>query len=190
MDSARKGGREKKLPPPTASEAAFERLLANFGNPSAAAGDAPPEAHAFLDELYAKAGAYLARDPYATIGEASGFNTKVAGVSFDGRQDIAGGLHAGVAAGAAARSRQSVRCERDRRLVRRVAARFSQARDRGTDSAERRRRRALRGGGHDVDRRRNAFVRDQHLRHPAARNGRTGTNARARTSRARTCCAR
>lgn len=94
MDSARKGGREKKLPPPTASEAAFERLLANFGTPSAAA-DPLPEAHAFLDELYAKAGAYLARDPYATIGEASGFNTKVVGVSFEGRQDIVGGLHAG-----------------------------------------------------------------------------------------------
>ena len=94
MDSTRRGGREKKLPPPTASEAAFERLLANFGTPSAAAGPSP-EAHAFLDELYAKAGAYLARDPYATIGEASGFNTKVVGVSFEGRQDIAGGLHAG-----------------------------------------------------------------------------------------------
>jgi single-stranded-DNA-specific exonuclease len=88
--------REKKLPPPTPSEAAFERLLAEF--PSAA--PAPPaadasEAGAFLDELYAHAGEYLARDPYATIGEATGFNTKVVGVSFEGRQDVVAGVRPG-----------------------------------------------------------------------------------------------
>jgi single-stranded-DNA-specific exonuclease len=95
--------REKKLPPPTPSEAAFERLLADFGNPRAlrepqrdnqrAPGD--NEARAFLDELYARAGAFLARNPYATIGDASGFNTKVVGVSFEGRQDIVAGVDVG-----------------------------------------------------------------------------------------------
>ncbi|MEA2784368.1 MAG: single-stranded-DNA-specific exonuclease [Candidatus Eremiobacteraeota bacterium] len=90
--------REKKLPPPTPSEAAFERLLAEFG--TAEPDRATPlatEAHVFLDELYAHAREFLERDPYATIGEATGFNTKVVGVSFEGRQDVAGGLVAGAA---------------------------------------------------------------------------------------------
>ncbi len=52
-------------------------------------------ASAFLDELYAKSAAFLDRDPYATIGDASGFNTKVAGVSFEGRQDVVAGVQAG-----------------------------------------------------------------------------------------------
>ena len=127
--------REKKLPPPTPSEAAFERLLAEFpavtatgddrGAPfdklrvtasgrdnaqchpdvlSAAAepveGCATPvasDAHLFLDELYAHAREFLERDPYATIGDASGFNTKVVGVSFEGRQDVVAGLAPGAA---------------------------------------------------------------------------------------------
>ena len=85
--------REKRLPPPTPSEAAFERLLATFAQPR------HPElvegSSAFLDELYAKAASYLDRDPYATIGDATGFNTKVVGVSFEGRQDIVAGLRVG-----------------------------------------------------------------------------------------------
>jgi single-stranded-DNA-specific exonuclease len=87
--------REKKLPPPTASEAAFERLLAEFGNPRASTGTVPAEARVFLDDLYANAREYLTRDPYATIGEASGFNTKVVGVSFEGRQDVVAALRPG-----------------------------------------------------------------------------------------------
>ena len=88
--------REKKLPPPTPSEAAFERLLAGFGDaPASDAAAAPPEARAFLDDLYAKSREYLDRDPYATIGEASGFNTKIVGVSFEGRQDVVAGVRAG-----------------------------------------------------------------------------------------------
>ncbi|HEV3087266.1 MAG TPA: DEAD/DEAH box helicase [Candidatus Elarobacter sp.] len=87
--------REKKLPPPTASEAAFERLLAEFGNPRASTGTVPAEARVFLDDLYANAREYLTRDPYATIGEATGFNTKVVGVSFEGRQDVVAALRPG-----------------------------------------------------------------------------------------------
>ncbi|MDQ6944591.1 MAG: DEAD/DEAH box helicase, partial [Candidatus Eremiobacteraeota bacterium] len=49
----------------------------------------------FLDELYAHAREFLERDPYATIGEATGFNTKVVGVSFEGRQDVVAGLEPG-----------------------------------------------------------------------------------------------
>jgi single-stranded-DNA-specific exonuclease len=113
--------REKKLPPPTPSEAAFERLLAEFPAPDAplaprrAEGDAridkprrhpepvegsasmpAADARAFLAELYANAREYLDRDPYATIGEATEFNTKVVGVSFEGRQDVVAGLYAGL----------------------------------------------------------------------------------------------
>jgi single-stranded-DNA-specific exonuclease len=88
--------REKKLPPPTPSEIAFERLLAEFGNPSPrASSDLPPDARSFLDGLYANASAYLDRDPYASIGEATAFNTKVVGVSFEGRQDVVAALREG-----------------------------------------------------------------------------------------------
>jgi single-stranded-DNA-specific exonuclease len=90
-----------KLPPPTPSEAAFERLLEQFSVASppstASAVDAAPEASAFLDQLYANAHEFLDRDPYATIGAASGFNTKVVGVSFEGRQDVVAALRPGEA---------------------------------------------------------------------------------------------
>ncbi len=87
----------RELPPPTPSEAAFERLLADFGTPRAPGGELPPDARAFLDELYARRAEFLERDPYATIGEAAAFNTKVVGVSFEGRQDVAAGLREGAA---------------------------------------------------------------------------------------------
>jgi single-stranded-DNA-specific exonuclease len=96
--------RGKKLPPPTPSEAAFERLLAEYSAPQRH--PEPPQRHpepvegcaeaeTFLQRLYAHAGEFLERDPYATIGEASGFNTKIVGVSFEGRQDVVAGLQAG-----------------------------------------------------------------------------------------------
>jgi single-stranded-DNA-specific exonuclease len=106
---------KKKLPPPTPSEAAFERLLAAFPSPDDAAAaprraaydvlaDEPPAmrsdadddgARAFLDGLYANAKTFLSRDPYATIGDATGFNTKVVGVTFEGRQDVIASLRPG-----------------------------------------------------------------------------------------------
>ncbi len=110
--------REKKLPPPTPSEAAFERVLAemsalrqaqddNGDTRATARKDTPrhpelvegresgPEADAFLDGLYARSREFLDRDAYATIGDASGFNTKIVGVTFEGRQDIVGGVREG-----------------------------------------------------------------------------------------------
>src|ERR1700694_4858255 len=107
LRAIRMAQRMKKLPLPTPSEAAFERLLSEFPGPGhpdpstssgeGSAGDLPPEndARAFLDELYARADVFLERDPYATIGDASGFNTKVVGVSFEGRQDVVAGVRAG-----------------------------------------------------------------------------------------------
>ena len=78
------------LPPPTPSEAAFERLAATFGEPRAAS-----PASAFLDELYAQRDVFLDRDPYASIGDSYGFNTKIVGVTFEGRQDLIAGLTPG-----------------------------------------------------------------------------------------------
>jgi single-stranded-DNA-specific exonuclease len=94
--------REKKLPPPTSSETAFERLLEQFSvadvpRSAPERADVAPEASAFLDELYAHAREFLDRDPYATIGAASSFNTKVVGVSFEGRQDVVAALRPGEA---------------------------------------------------------------------------------------------
>ncbi|MBV8581270.1 MAG: DEAD/DEAH box helicase, partial [Candidatus Eremiobacteraeota bacterium] len=45
--------------------------------------------------MYAHAREFLDRDPYATIGDASGFNTKVVGVTFEGRQDTVRALAPG-----------------------------------------------------------------------------------------------
>jgi single-stranded-DNA-specific exonuclease len=91
--------RTEPPPPPTASEAAFERLVASFGEPAAP----PPrpaapaaDAAGFLDGLYARSRDFLDRDPYASIGDAYGFNTKVVGVTFEGRQDLIAGLHPGL----------------------------------------------------------------------------------------------
>ena len=78
------------LPPPTPSEAAFERLLAGPGEQRP-----PAPAAAFLDELYAKSAEYLDRDPYASIGGSYAFNTKIVGVTFEGRQDLIAGLQPG-----------------------------------------------------------------------------------------------
>jgi single-stranded-DNA-specific exonuclease len=89
--------RAESLPPPTASEAAFERFVATFGGAAEPDRpvDAPPETAAFLAELYAKRDAFLDRDPYASIGDSFGFNTKIVGVTFEGRQDSIAGMEPG-----------------------------------------------------------------------------------------------
>ncbi len=72
------------LPPPTPSEAAFERALAAL--------DREPETvDAFVDRLFASATHY-ASDRFASVGESTSFHSKVVGVSFDGRQDVLGGV--------------------------------------------------------------------------------------------------
>jgi single-stranded-DNA-specific exonuclease len=81
----RRRTRTEPLPPPTPSEAAFERLLATTGSTRS-------DASVFLDELYAKRDVWLDRDQYASIGDSFGFNTKVVGVTFEGRQDLIAGL--------------------------------------------------------------------------------------------------
>ncbi len=88
MPAPKTTAKPKPLPPPTPSEAAFERLLQNFDREESAS-------RAFVDELFAKADRYLARERYANLGDAVEFNTKLAGVSFEGRQDIAAGLRDG-----------------------------------------------------------------------------------------------
>ncbi len=106
--------RAERLPPPTASEAALERLLLNLdaeddvvvatvrprSKPSPkpiAARSAEPETSdaAFLSELFEKKDAFLVRDRFASIGESNDFYTKVVGVSFEGRQNLIAGLAPG-----------------------------------------------------------------------------------------------
>jgi single-stranded-DNA-specific exonuclease len=110
--SPRARKRDPSLPLPTASEAAFERVLealeagtdivVNLPRPAAPAPlplepeiveeSLPSEAAAILDDLFANRSEYLSRDRYATIGDATSFNTKIVGVSFEGRQHIVAGL--------------------------------------------------------------------------------------------------
>src|SRR5580700_797209 len=103
---AKKAPRTKELPPPTPSEAAFEAALRAFGaSTSSELGEvagavdgvaSAPEStsSALVERIFAKGDEYL-RDPYSTIGDAPHFHTKIAGVSFEGRQDLIAGLHAG-----------------------------------------------------------------------------------------------
>ena len=106
------------LPPPTASEAAFERLLAHFDDgdvdddvdddaggaqvvalvPRAtrerAAAETSDDA-SFLAAYFARRDDYLIRDRFASIGDADDFFTKIVGVSFEGRQNLVAGLAPG-----------------------------------------------------------------------------------------------
>ena len=82
---------KRALPPPTASERAFEAALATLKNGK---GDST-QLDAFVDNAFARSGEFL-RDRYASIGGASQFHTKLAGVSFEGRQDVIAGLRVGV----------------------------------------------------------------------------------------------
>jgi len=95
----------RKLPPPTPSEAAFEcafRALkpsegasSSTAHPRRAEPDGSPrDVSAFVEHAFANAKEY-AKDRYASIGEASQFHTKIAGVSFEGRQDTIAGLTLG-----------------------------------------------------------------------------------------------
>jgi single-stranded-DNA-specific exonuclease len=80
------------LPPPTASEAAFEALLARFDETDG--GAAPAAANDFIAGLFARRDEFLARDRFGSIGESDDFYTKVVGVSFERRQSIVGSLAA------------------------------------------------------------------------------------------------
>ena len=91
--SATRASNPKRFPPPTPSEQAFEAALAALAD---SARDEPDRAsHGVIDRLFARSGEYLS-DPYSTIGDASRFHTKLAGVSFEGRQDVIAGLRDGV----------------------------------------------------------------------------------------------
>ncbi|MDQ6826631.1 MAG: DEAD/DEAH box helicase [Candidatus Eremiobacteraeota bacterium] len=87
----------KKLPPPTASEAAFEALIASFDAPAIQDADQRREtSDEFLERLYRDKQNFLEHDPFRTIGEANAFYTKIVGVSFEGRQDLVAGLEQGL----------------------------------------------------------------------------------------------
>jgi len=50
---------------------------------------------ALIEDLFARADEIIAREEYAGIEDAPSFHTKLAGVTFDNRQDVLGGLAAG-----------------------------------------------------------------------------------------------
>ncbi|MGA8474050.1 MAG: helicase-related protein [Candidatus Cybelea sp.] len=81
------------MPPPTPSEAAFEAALGADSTAPAFVADSADE---FVERVFARSDGYL-RDPYSTIGDAPRFHTKIAGVSFEGRQDVIAGLRADAA---------------------------------------------------------------------------------------------
>jgi single-stranded-DNA-specific exonuclease len=91
----RRSARSKNLPPPTASEAAFERLLASFDTLSDTAVH-EESIDEFVGRLFSQQRAFLARDDFAGIGERDSFPTKVMGVSFERRQDRVAGLVPGL----------------------------------------------------------------------------------------------
>ena len=86
----------------TASEAAFEAVLASIDAPappartSLAPSPRSTDEEAFVDALYAQRETRLADDRYRNIDQSAGFNTKIVGVSFEGRQDIVAGLSEGL----------------------------------------------------------------------------------------------
>jgi len=86
----------KKLPPPTLSEAAFEAVLASFDAPVASTSQSHAEtSDEFVERIFRDKAVYLERDPFATIGGANAFFTKIVGVSFERRQDLVAGLREG-----------------------------------------------------------------------------------------------
>ncbi|MDQ2872742.1 MAG: DEAD/DEAH box helicase [Candidatus Eremiobacteraeota bacterium] len=89
--------KDNRLPLPTRSEAAFERVLESFGAPASVpkldAGDESMDE--FVDRIFAQSASFLERDRYASIADAHAFHTKIAGVSFEGRQDLVAGLQPG-----------------------------------------------------------------------------------------------
>jgi len=54
--------------------------------------ESPESASAFVADAFSRSEEFLNREPFAGIGEASAFHTKVVGVSFEGRQDMLAGL--------------------------------------------------------------------------------------------------
>ncbi|MHB8146730.1 MAG: helicase-related protein [Vulcanimicrobiaceae bacterium] len=83
------------LPPPTRSEAAFERVLRAAQQGTDALTSPSNDALAsFVEATFAKKDEYL-EDRFASIAGASSFFTKIVGVSFEGRQDHLHGLAPG-----------------------------------------------------------------------------------------------
>lgn len=110
VQNSRRKTSTRALPPPTASEAAFERafdalergaISNDVASSRVISGDViPSEASAvggrdgFVERAFEKSDEYLT-DRYSNIGDSSRFHTKLAGVSFEGRQDTIAGLTIG-----------------------------------------------------------------------------------------------
>ncbi|MDE2481676.1 MAG: DEAD/DEAH box helicase [bacterium] len=86
------------LPPPTPSEAAFERAFGALKSSPGAARASEGGLAAFVAEQFARSAEYAA-DRYGSIGGASQFHTKIAGVSFERRQSTIEALQLGTELG-------------------------------------------------------------------------------------------
>ena len=80
----------------------------------AASTDAP--AYELVEDLFAHADAILAREEYSGIEDAPSFHTKLAGVTFEGRQEVLGRLTGGAPLRLETTARQPVRRQRRRAL--------------------------------------------------------------------------
>jgi single-stranded-DNA-specific exonuclease len=85
--------KSSSLRPPTPSEAAFERALSTvLGQVGRDTGGSNQSVAAFVADVFSRGREFLEREPFAGIGDAQSFYTKVVGVSFEGRQDVVVGL--------------------------------------------------------------------------------------------------
>lgn len=87
---------DNRLPLPTPSEAAFERLLVAFESEPEQQNQQEESVDAFVDRLFLHGLEMAQRDPFAGIGERDAFPTKIVGVSFEKRQDVVAGLTPGM----------------------------------------------------------------------------------------------
>ncbi len=165
--STPRAARPKALPPPTPSEAAFEAVLASFSLPAvsaepAAAAEIPPAAgdserwrNATISSIACSPKATsICETPTPQSATRRASTTKLAGVSFEGRQDTIAGLREGVALELRRQPDNPLRSQCDRRALRHAAAGVHQGRHRGARRAVDRRRREVRRDGRLAHRRR------------------------------------
>ena len=90
------------LPPPTPSEAAFEAALGADSTAPAFVADSADE---FVERVFATQRRAICAIPIRRSATPPRFHTKIAGVSFEGRQDVIAGLRAGCGRWSCAASR-------------------------------------------------------------------------------------
>ena len=157
-----------------------------------ASADAP--AYELVEDLFAHADEILAREEYAGIEDAPSFHTKLAGVTFEGRQDVLGASGRRLAAAPRAPARESVRCQRHRlvrsprgagRLLQSPSRRGARAGDRRRSRLRRRGDGSHRGRGRPFARRERAWCHSETARRPRTSAARSESAAGLSSPRCR-----